>query len=177
MSAIAKKPRMPETRGFGRPVDPETAGFIVDVPTWRYDLAKVHVYEELSPGVRELRFTTTKSVWSVVAAPAEAELNRRLKERKIKVSRWKPGHNHLERLLGLELLVLLFATETRLSNEIRAATLNWMSMKPEERWWLAKKGIAADGYRGWREAIGVALTEKTATALPVEGVPIERLPA
>jgi hypothetical protein len=70
----------------------------------------------------------------------------------------------VQRLLGKELLVLLWAVELTdvKPEEIAVATRNWLGLKPEERWWLytmtaAATGLAHQHGLGWRGALRQAL--------------------
>jgi len=66
----------------------------------------------------------------------------------------------VQRLLGKELLVLLWAIEQQnVSDEETAVAIrNWLGLKPEERWWLYTMTAAATGFAhqagmGWRNAL------------------------
>ena len=70
----------------------------------------------------------------------------------------------MQRLLGKELLVLLWAIEQGdvSEEETAVAIRNWLGLKPEERWWLytmtaAATGLAHQAGMGWRSALRHAL--------------------
>ncbi len=70
----------------------------------------------------------------------------------------------MQRLLGKELLVLLWAIEQDgvSEEETAVAIRNWLGLKPEERWWLYTMTAAATGFAhqagmGWRSALRNAL--------------------
>lgn len=160
MSAVVTKPKKPITHvGFGCSVEPGTARLTVDIPLRRHPDETVYVFEDFG-GAREILMRIPQWKWDRVAPQVQEELNNRLKRRKQKVSRWKRGPNFVERMLGLELLLLLYAIEDAAPMDLNRVTLNWMNLKPEERWWLGQRAKASDGYRGWREAVGIALLDK-----------------
>ena len=74
------------------------------------------------------------------------------------------GINRVERLLGRELCVLAWAVENAPRELLPNAVRNWVTLRPEERWWLfsmagALTGTSTDVDVGWRKAIRIALTE------------------
>ncbi len=73
------------------------------------------------------------------------------------------GHTPLERLLGKELLVLVWAVEYCDMTDVPIAIRNWLGLFPEERWWLYTMTNATTGNiddrRGWRKALRYALCE------------------
>ncbi len=136
--------------------------------------AKVQVFEVFGrpPTEREaqwapetiLRCETSRDVWDVVSPEARAEFNRRLKLDAKPIGRWDAKETAVQRLLGKELLVLLWAVEADdvSPEEIAVAIRNWHGLKPEERWWLytmtaAATGLAHQGGMGWRGALRQAL--------------------
>ena len=93
------------------------------------------------------------------------EFNRRLKAEGKKAGRWLTGPNGVQRLLGKELLVLVWSIEQdEVGEEVTlVAVRNWLDLKPEERWWLYTMTVAVTGYAsqkglGWRHALRHALT-------------------
>jgi hypothetical protein len=136
--------------------------------------AKVQVFEVFGrlPTEREpqwapetvLRCEVTREVWDVAAPEARAEFNRRLKAEQKPAGRWGSDETAVQRLLGKELLVLLWAIELPdvKPEEIGVAIRNWLGLKPEERWWLytmtaAGTGLAHQVGLGWRGALRQAL--------------------
>jgi hypothetical protein len=105
----------------------------------------------------------SKDKWKQVEDDLRVEFNERLKKDGILVGRWKSGQVPVQRLLGKEMVLLLWAIEDCESSVIPMAIKNWKGLSPEERWWLFTMTNAATGYvddkRGWRKAVRYALTE------------------
>ena len=136
--------------------------------------ARVQVFEVFGrlPTEREtqwspetiLRCEASRDVWDVISPEARAEFNRRLKAERKPVGRWGADETAIQRLLGKELLVLLWAVEAPnvTAEEIAVGMRNWHGLKPEERWWLytmtaAATGLAHQAGMGWRGALRQAL--------------------
>lgn len=106
-----------------------------------------------------------RSKWNAVEDEIRAEFNRRLKDQQLSSSKWKRGSNFIQRLLGKEATILLWAIEDADPGTIPRAIENWLGLKPEERWWLYTMTNAATGHpildrdRGWRKALRFAITE------------------
>jgi hypothetical protein len=105
-----------------------------------------------------------RSVWYAVAGEIRAEFNRRLKQAGKPAGRFGTEETAVQRLLGKEMLVLLWAIEQHDVSEAKTAVAvrNWLGLKPEERWWLYTMTAAATGYAhqvglGWRRALRDAL--------------------
>lgn len=83
--------------------------------------AKVQVFEVFGrpPTEREaqwapetiLRCETSRDVWDVISPEVRSEFNRRLKAEGKPAGRWGADETAVQRLLGKELLVLLWAVE------------------------------------------------------------------
>jgi len=101
--------------------------------------------------------------WKLLEETLKTEFNQRLKKQNIKVGRFGQGQTPVERLLGKEMLLLVWAVEDCDPSVIPAAIRNWLGLAPEERWWLFTMTNAATGgvhdRRGWRKALRYALTE------------------
>lgn len=101
--------------------------------------------------------------WRAVKPVLEKEFNRTLKAEGKLTGRFKSGHIPVERLLGKEMMVLLWAIEDCDSSVIDKAVQNWCGLSREERWWLFTMTNAstgeADDKLGWRSALRYALTE------------------
>jgi hypothetical protein len=115
-----------------------------------------------------LRAVLPREKWDVVSAETRLEFNRRLKAERKRSGKWIVGNNGVQRLLGKELLVLVWAVEQDDVKEdrVQVAVRNWLGLKPEERWWLYTMTAAATGYAsqkglGWRGALRHALTYGT----------------
>lgn len=111
-----------------------------------------------------LRCEVPREVWDAAAPEARAEFNRRLRIEGKSAGRWGADETAVQRLLGKELLVLLWAIEQLdvSPEEIAVGIRNWLGLKPEERWWLytmtaAATGLAHQAGMGWRDALRRAL--------------------
>jgi len=93
----------------------------------------------------------------------ENELNKTLKNNNITVGKFKTGDTPVDRLLGKEMILLLWAIEDSDPTLIPTAIRNWLGFSREERWWLFTMTNATTGHaddkRGWRKAIRYAITE------------------
>ena len=158
-----------KTTGFGVPNDIDPHHFVVDIPAARANPVVITEQFGLSGGSNGLpdsleRCRINQDAWNAVRKELERVLNDRLKEKKLGTSRWKSGKNQVERLLGRELCVLVWAIEAAPKETIPNAIRNWAGLKPEERWWLfamaaSMTGTSQDVDIGWRKALRVALTE------------------
>lgn len=164
-----------ETIGFGVPNVVGPHHFVVQIPAGRND--PVVVIENYGLNGETInakpvpRVIVSRDAWRVVTDPLKAYLNRRLKEKGFKVSRFSAGDNKIERLLGHEVAVLAWAIEQADEDEARIAFTRWASHRPEELHWLYQQ-IVADAGRpenepaGWRLAIKQALIVKDERPLP-----------
>lgn len=105
----------------------------------------------------------SKHKWKLLEDAFRIEFNNRLKKQKTPIGRFVQGQTPVERLLGKELLLLVWAVEDCDPTVIPTAIRNWLGLAPEERWWLFTMTNAATGglddRRGWRKALRYALTE------------------
>jgi hypothetical protein len=165
-----------ETEGFGCPVGVDPHHVCVVVPPGRNDpvviIEKFGIRSGLD-GLPEqvIRAELQRAKWSAIADHVKRVFNERLKEKDLPPSKWSPGDNKMDRLLGKELCVLAWAIEEAGEDLVPAALKNWSGLKPEERWWLftmtaAATGEAEDKGKGWRKALRYALTEN-----PVKDTP------
>jgi len=112
-----------------------------------------------------LKCVMTKFRWNLFAEALQNELNRRLRQHGFRSAKWKNGDNYVSRLLGKEMMVLIWAMEDADPGLSEAAVKNWLGLRPEERWWLFTMTNAATGHatndrgKGWRKALRFALTE------------------
>jgi len=111
-----------------------------------------------------LRCEASRDLWDVISPELRAEFNRRLRVENKPAGRWGADETAVQRLLGKELLVLLWAVEATdvTPEEVAVAVRNWLGLKPEERWWLytmtaAATGLAHQSGMGWRGALRLAL--------------------
>ncbi len=112
----------------------------------------------------EVRAVLPRTKWGKLADAARRDFNARLRARKVPPSSWKPQENLLDRMLGKELCVLMWAAEHASEEQLDAICMKWSALRPEERWWLyamtaAQGGLAEDGKRGWRRALYHALSD------------------
>lgn len=187
--------RKPVPLGFGfQPVLSEHF-FLLSLPRSKSETAEVTLSEhfewrEPTPDApipvpindvnAHLRVLLRRAVWKEVAEEVKAEFNRRLRVHGLKTSQWpQSGQVPLDRTLGKELCVLLWAVEECDPALINTAVRNWLGLVPEERWWLYTMTNAATGHalkgrgRGWRKALRYALTENPVS----EGLIQQRLAA
>jgi hypothetical protein len=160
------------TANFDCPDIYQEHGYLVRLTKGRD--AKVHVFEVFGrlPTEREtewapetiLRCEASRDVWDVISPEVRPEFNRRLKAEDKPAGRWGADETAVQRLLGKELLVLLWAVELPdvKPEEIAVAIRNWLGLKTEERWWLytmtaAATGLAHQSGMGWRGALRQAL--------------------
>jgi hypothetical protein len=73
----------------------------------------------------------------------------------------------MDRFLGRELCVLVWAAEHATPEECRIIAQKWMALRPEERWWLYSKtaseaGLADQMNKGWHKALYCALSDSSA---------------
>lgn len=112
----------------------------------------------------ELKVKLSKAKWEECKSTFAYEFNPRLRSNKLKAGKWSAGNVSVHRLLGKEMLVLLWAIADCDPKVIDTARRNWLGLRPEERWWLytmtnASTGGVDDNNRGWRKALRYALTE------------------
>ncbi len=158
--------------GFGFIPDESEHHFLVIIP--RGDNSSVVIYERYQWQVdcEEQTINTfydkpkvefSKYKWNLFSDTVKMEFNKRLKEDRITIGKWRTGQVPVERLLGKELVLLAWAIEDCDPSVIPDATKNWKGLSPEERWWLFTMTNASTGNihnkRGWRKAIRYALTE------------------
>lgn len=146
--------------------------FLVTIPkTVREDVSIYEVFgRQPMPNESELapetirRAEIPKPKWDAISGELRLEFNRRLKADRRKTGTWSQGFNGVHRLLGKELLVLVWAIEPDdiTIEQCEVAIRNWLGLKPEERWWLytmtaAATGLASQLGIGWRGALTKAL--------------------
>lgn len=133
--------------------------------------AEVEVYERFHWDAGEQKITNkdilklrlSRYKWSKLFNEAAAEFNARLKTEKKPAGRFIVGETPIEKQLGKELMILLWAVEYNDPSGIPTAIRNWKGLQPEERWWLYTMTNASTGKindkRGWRMALRYALCE------------------
>lgn len=157
-----------KTKGFGVPDTIDPHHFIVTVPSGKSGDIIIAEHFGVSASSEDadvlIRCSLSRTAWRSISEDVKRIFNDRLREKKLKPSRWSAGENPVERLLGKELCVLAWAIENAPEETHSAAIASWIGFKPEERWWLFKMvdqtvGEAADKDLGWRKALRIALTE------------------
>ena len=170
---MTEKPRRSEqtgyahrTLGFGVPATSDPHHFVVRIP--RGNSAAVLICEHLGMGSETAREQVIDRVllgrprWTAIRAEVQRAFNARLKEHNLATGTWKVGDTPVDRLLGKELCVLAWAIERLEPEKIGIAVRNWLTLRPEERWWLfGMASIATGGIgdvdKGWRVALRFAL--------------------
>jgi hypothetical protein len=157
--------------GFGYMPEETKHHFLIKVPKDKNK--KVEVYERFEwdeeqtqksdLACKNLKVTISHHKWDLIKSRLEENFNIVLKSMNMYVSKFKTGNNPVERLLGNELVLLLWGIEDSDPSLIPEALKNWGGLSREERWWLFTMTNAvtgqADDKRGWRKAIRYALTE------------------
>jgi len=157
--------------GFGYIPEETKHHFFVVIP--RSQNQKIAVYERFDwddsevqqsdIDYKSLKVRIDKHKWDLVKDPLQQEFNNTVRENNILVGRFKIGEVPIDRLLGKEMVLLLWAIEDSDPKLIPVALKNWLGLSREERWWLFTMTNAvtgqADDKRGWRKAIRYALTE------------------
>lgn len=154
------------TLGFGVPATTDPHHFQVVIPKEKN--GTVLIIEQLGMQAKDQqaaiidRCLLERRRWNAIRSEIQRAFNVRLKSRQLQASAWKVGVNPVDRLLGKELCVLAWAVEGMEFDHIPIAVRNWLSLRPEERWWLF--GMAAlctgglkEGGKGWRLALRHAL--------------------
>lgn len=157
--------------GFGYIPEETKHHYLIRIPSGKDK--KVAIYErfewdEEDSQTSDINYENTKVIldrhkWDLVKDSLQNELNKTLKNNNITVGRFKIGDTPIERLLGKEMIVLLWAIEDSDPSLIPTAIRNWLGFSREEKWWLFTMTNAATGQaddkRGWRKAIRYAVTE------------------
>jgi len=157
--------------GFGYIPEETKHHFLVIIP--KSPNQKIVVYERFNwddsefqqsdIGYKSLKVSIDKHKWDLVKDAIQQEFNNTLKKNNIIVGKFKIGEVPVDRLLGKEMVLLLWAIEDSDPKLIPVALKNWLGLSREERWWLFTMTNAVTGHaddkRGWRKAIRYALTE------------------
>ena len=157
-----------ELQGFGFNEKESTHCFIVD--TALNPEKKIYFYESFNYGEgsnMELKSSLPKKVWYKIHRILANYFNDQLSKENVKKSRWKQGENPVRKLLGKEMMLLVWAIEeTEDENEIEQAVINWKGLYPEERWFLytivnATTGTDTEENRSkaWRKAVKYGFIE------------------
>ena len=160
-------------QNFGFNPEDNENHFVVDVQDKTGFHDWVTVYERFHYDEDDEKYTYLDDVakveisankWNRIAPTVTREFNRRLKEVEEPQGKFGTGQTLIEKRMGKELLVLLWAIENAVDKKIPTALTNWLGLQPEERWWLytmtnACTGKVNDDGKGWREALYYALCE------------------
>jgi len=158
-----------KTYGFGFNPKETEHHFLIELPKGN---SKVTVFERFSwdesdqtrdMDDKDIKIIISKQKWNKVKKAIKKEFNRRLENAGLSKSDFDNYYVPFERLLGKELVLLLWAIEDAEIAAIDLAIKNWLGLSPEERWWLFTMTNASTGHytdkRGWRIALRYALTE------------------
>lgn len=156
---------------FGAPAASGSHRFRLDIP--QASRAAVSLYEDFGfagdercPEGAQLRAQVKRACWSAVSALVMHEFNERLLARKQASGRWRTGGVWLERMLGRELCVLLWALEHASSGTEALHMANaWQGFRPEERLWLFGRTarsapLAVHQRSSWRRALALMMGEE-----------------
>jgi hypothetical protein len=183
---VSKRPPNPGDEAlagaFGFDPQESAAHFLVHIPassqhaveisehlSWDSERVSVSQHYGTDRQDGQVRCRLARSKWNEIADAVRAELNARLKSQGKRPGKWKTGYNPIERTLGKELTLLLWAIEDADPSLTRTAIVNWQGLAPEERWWIYTMTSAATGHCqtgrnvGWRKAVRYALTENPVT--------------
>ncbi len=155
--------------GFGYNPEESANHFYIVVPEKITD--EVEIYERFHWDVESqqitkkdiLKIQISRHKWAKLSTDLTAEFNSRLKTNKKPTGRFLVGGTPVEKLMGKELMVLVWGIENSDPSVIPTAVRNWKGLQPEERWWLYTMTNASTGKindrRGWRMALRYALCE------------------
>lgn len=156
--------------GFGYNPKESDNHFYVIIPENKQD--EVHIFErfhwdndgeQVISKQEILKLKISRYKWSRLSDAVTSEFNGRLKAEKKPGGRFLVGGNPIEKLMGKELMVLLWGIENNDPAGIPTAIRNWLGLQPEERWWLYTMTNASTGgindKKGWRTALRYALCE------------------
>ncbi len=165
-SALQARAQVPHTLGFGVPATSDPHHFKVVIPKASSGKVLISEYLGLQAASHDNavidRALLERPRWTAIRAEVQRAFNARLAAHDLKPSAWKVGDNPVDRLLGKELCVLVWAVEQMAMEKIPVAVRNWLALRPEERWWLfgmtaMSTGGVMDAGKGWRMALMHAL--------------------
>ncbi|ACM60695.1 DUF3780 domain-containing protein [Caldicellulosiruptor bescii] len=188
----SKKKDAAASIGFGYVPSETQHHFMVVIPQGKNETVKVYErfiwqegkeaqdIDENSPLHNQLKVIVPKWLWQRVAPYIAQEFNFRLEKEGFKKSKWKVGQNPVHRLLGKELVVLLWALEDCTDDsQVPVAIVNWQGLRPEERWWLYGVTNAATGRvndrKGWRMALKYALLDNPVSQKQIKQLDFESI--
>nr|WP_276978230.1 anti-phage-associated DUF3780 domain-containing protein [Ferrimicrobium acidiphilum] len=169
MVATSRQSKSAKLVGFGAPSEFGAHLFKVTIPPGRSGLVVLSEEYGFLAGLdgvpdRDIRSKLDRSKWTPLADVSRKNFNARLRANGSSPGTWKPQDNLLDRMLGKELAVLMWAAEWASDSQIETVCGKWDALRPEERWWLyamtsAEAGLAEEKDRGWRLALFHALSD------------------
>lgn len=156
--------------GFGFLPDESLHHFLLVMPKASKDMVAVFERREWqedsdmqTKDLNHKKVELSQQKWQIIKDPLQEHFNHQLKDERKPGGRWKIGQTPVERLLGKELVLLLWAIEDADIRLVPNALRNWEGLSREERWWLFTMTNATSGSyldkRGWRKAVRFALSE------------------
>jgi hypothetical protein len=149
---------------FGAPKNVSGHHFRLVATPAEVELVEDYGYQEEGHQRAWSRARLPLAVWAVVAGDVRDLFNKRLHHAGLAVGDWAEHHaatargatatTRMERLLGKELAVLLWALEAVPAASAHVALSRWLALRPEERWWLFGMAVAD---APWRKALRVAV--------------------
>jgi len=161
--AAAARARALATEGFGcPPLSAWPPHLRVEIPEGRGgDIALLEdpgLAGEGEAGHAAERCALPRARWNAMADAAKAELNARLREKGLPPSRWRPGANVVERVLGAELLALAWAVAAADEELIPAVVARWARLEPAQRLFLSALVRASGGADMARRGLAMLLS-------------------
>lgn len=159
------------TIGFGcPPLSTWPHHVVVSIPTGRGGDIRVHENHGLLGHADQAedveRCVVPRARWNQMSGAAKAELNARLREKKLPTGRWEPGDNRVDRILGTELMTLAWAVTAADDVDVPAVVASWVSLQPSERLWLAGRVLANPAAAHVRRGIALLLASGPVAAEP-----------
>lgn len=165
--------RSAETVGFGcPPLSDWPHHVVVAIPVGRGgDIRVLEHYGILGHAKHSEdveRCVLPRDRWNAIADAAKAELNARVREKGLPTSRWQPGDNRVERILGTELMTLAWAASAAVEADVAAVVSAWVSLQPSERLWLAGRVLSNPSTEGVRKGVALLLSAGPSGGDPAE---------
>lgn len=145
------------TVDFGVRDTPGQTWLTISIPNDRKTRIGITTHDPLSNRIMP-EFRIDRDIWTVVAPRIEAYLNARLKSANLKASKFRPGENRVERLIGKEVMVLIYALQDAHPDQARKALMGWHDYRPEDLWWISHQIERTGPDGGWRRSILEILT-------------------
>ncbi len=177
LKAAQANARAAATVGFGcPPLSAWPHHVVVSIPSGRggdiHLLEDFGILEDAERGLATERCSIPRARWNQMAEASKAELNTRLREKGLATSRWQPGDNRVERVLGTELMTLAWAVVSADEASVPAVVTTWLSLTSSERLWLAGRVLMAPS-DGVRRGLALMLSAQPAET-PTKALPSSR---